>query len=93
MTEVRVPIQELRDRLEECLGRVRAGEVLVITEGGAPVARLSPPQRHPRLKERLHELRAEGEMAWGGGRFEPVLHPAELTGAGAVSALLIEDRG
>lgn len=93
MTEVKVPIQELRERLDECLGRVRAGEVILITEGGAPVARVSPARRHPRLDERLRQLKADGEVMWGGGRFAPVRQPAELTGDGAVSALLVEDRG
>ena len=40
MTEV--GIRELRARLSRWIGRVRAGEELVVTDRGAPVARLVP---------------------------------------------------
>ena len=38
-----VGIRELKNRLSQYLKRVRAGERLVVTERGKPVAIISPP--------------------------------------------------
>lgn len=42
LTLADIPVRELRGHLAEYLSRVRAGESLVITSHGEPVARLVP---------------------------------------------------
>src|SRR5688500_18828583 len=42
-TLARVGVRELRENLSVYLDRVKAGETLVVTEHGEPVARLAPP--------------------------------------------------
>ena len=37
-----VDVADLQHSLRECIERVRAGEQVIVTEGGRPVARLSP---------------------------------------------------
>lgn len=68
MTEI--PDEELREHLAEILGRVEAGEELVITIAGRPVAELHPvrprfvswaefeswPKADPRLLDDIREL-------------------------------------
>jgi prevent-host-death family protein len=49
---VEVGIRALRDRLSEFVGRVRAGEELVVTDRGRAVARLVPVD-HERAFDRL----------------------------------------
>jgi prevent-host-death family protein len=49
---VRVGVRELRAKLSHYLDRARAGEEIVITERGKPVARLSGPSRYDELVER-----------------------------------------
>jgi prevent-host-death family protein len=41
----RVGVRELRQNLSVYLDRVKAGETLVVTEHGEPVARLGPPPK------------------------------------------------
>jgi prevent-host-death family protein len=48
---VDVSITELRGNLKAMLERVKAGETLVITERGKPVARLGPPTGDDRLAD------------------------------------------
>ena len=43
----KVAVRELKDRLSEYLRRVEAGEELIVTSRGKPVARLLPPQAPP----------------------------------------------
>ncbi|WP_062383235.1 type II toxin-antitoxin system Phd/YefM family antitoxin [Demequina iriomotensis] len=37
-----IPISDLATRLDEALGAARAGEDVVLTEGGLPVAKIGP---------------------------------------------------
>jgi prevent-host-death family protein len=53
---VTVGIRELRGNLRAYLDRVRAGEEVVITERGRPVARLGP------ARSKLDQLIAEGRV-------------------------------
>lgn len=74
------PVKDLRTKFPTIEGWVRAGETVVITKNGRPVATLSgPPQAdRPNMAKRF------------GG---PVKQPHVLpTGQGAVD-LLLEDRG
>jgi prevent-host-death family protein len=45
-----IELTEARMHLDELLVRVKAGEEIVIADGGNPVAKLGPPDANPRLK-------------------------------------------
>jgi len=87
-----VSVRDLKNRLSEYLRRVRAGERIVVTERGRPVAevtaihrnRLSPEQRLRRLADR-------GEITLPRGRGLEDIEPARVRGR-PVSATLLEDR-
>lgn len=54
-------IAEVKARLSEYLARVRAGEEIVVTDRGRPVARLTPMGEHgPRGEGALEELSRAG---------------------------------
>jgi prevent-host-death family protein len=88
-----VSVRELKNRLSHYLRRVRAGDRIVVTDRGRPVAevkgvgreRLSP-------EERLRRLADRGEIALPRGRGLEDLEPARVRGR-RVSATLLEDRG
>lgn len=50
------PIAMLKARLSEYLKAVKAGEEVIVTEHGRPVARLSPIAENARAEARVHEL-------------------------------------
>jgi prevent-host-death family protein len=56
MPGARVSIGRLKARLSEYLGRVRAGEEVVITDRGRPVARLAPLAGEPAAETRVETL-------------------------------------
>ena len=60
MTEI--PDGELREHLTEILGRVEAGEELVVTVAGRPVAELHPVRRPVSLAEFLTWPKADRAM-------------------------------
>jgi len=60
-----VGVRELRDHLSRYLERVKAGEELIVTEHGRPIAHLVA----PRPRDRWEELVAQGLI-------RPALHPA-----------------
>ena len=54
----RVGVRELRQNLSVYLDRVKAGETLVVTEHGEPVARLGPPARLSIIEQMIADGRA-----------------------------------
>jgi prevent-host-death family protein len=54
----RVGVRELRQNLSVYLDRVKAGETLVVTEHGEPVARLAPPAKPSIIEQMIAEGRA-----------------------------------
>jgi len=50
---VKVGVRELRENLRSYLERVKAGDEVLVTERGTPVARLVAPESHEALRERL----------------------------------------
>ena len=60
----RVTVDELRDRLSEYLERVKAGEDVLVTDAGVPVARITPADGE---RERLLRMEREGEIVLGPG--------------------------
>jgi len=93
----RVAISELKAKLSEYLKAVRAGEEVIVTDRGKPVARLAPLSGPDGAEARLHMLVRTGQArppeAEGG--IEPdriaALRP-RVPGAGVVDALLEERR-
>ena len=58
LVEVEVGIRELRARLSHWIDRVQAGDEVIVTERGRPVARLSAVG----ARSRLEELIAQGRV-------------------------------
>jgi len=83
-------VRELKSSLSEHLRRVSAGESIVVTDRGKPVARLVPPD----LPEGIVRMMREGRLHWSGRKpdFSKV-RLARLNGPGkTISDLLIEER-
>jgi prevent-host-death family protein len=62
-----VGVRELREHLSRVLGDVRAGEAVVITSNGQPVARLEPLQAG--VPADVARLLATGRADWGGAHW------------------------
>ena len=60
MSEERVSVATLKARLSEYLRKARAGEAVVVTDRGTPVARLGPLEGETALHGRTEELAAAG---------------------------------
>jgi prevent-host-death family protein len=50
---VRVGVREFRENLRSYLDRIEAGDEVVITDRGKPIARMTEPESHEALRERL----------------------------------------
>jgi prevent-host-death family protein len=77
----RVGIRELRQDLSRYLRRVRAGERLVVTERGRPLAVLTPWADETNVLDRLI---ASGQLRRGDGRLlevAPVARPVSRDGS------------
>jgi prevent-host-death family protein len=74
MTEVTVGVRDLKAQLSEYLRHVKAGETVVITEHGRPIAQIMPVT--DTTEERIRRLVETGVILWNGERlppFEPVV--------------------
>jgi prevent-host-death family protein len=60
MSEASVSIAELKARLSQYVRRARAGEVVVVTDRGHPVARLGPLEGAVALEGHLAQLAGAG---------------------------------
>jgi prevent-host-death family protein len=92
-----VGIRELKDHLSDYLRRARAGEWIIVTDRGEPVAELSPPGASssrggasPALLALAHQGRATV-----GSANDPAVYPLlkRLLPAGRALDLLDEERG
>jgi prevent-host-death family protein len=50
---VRVGVREFRENLRAYLDRIEAGDEVVITDRGKPIARMTEPETHEALRARL----------------------------------------
>ena len=94
---VRAGIAELKSRLSRFLKITRAGEDVIITDRGRPVARLVPlDERSTDLSAHLQEMERRGEVRIGTGTAlvmaEDLPLPAVKSGFSAVQALVDERR-
>jgi prevent-host-death family protein len=82
-----VGVRELRQQASAVLRRVAAGESIVVTDHGHPVARIVPLRTSP-----LEQLVAEGRASAGEGDLVELLEelglPAEPAGVGLPSTAL-----
>lgn len=62
MADRRVSIGRLKARLSEYLSLARAGEVVIVTDRGTPVARLAPLEGATALEGRAAELERAGAI-------------------------------
>ncbi len=58
----RAPISDLKARLSRYLDMVRAGEEIIVTDRGKPIARIAPIDERLHLEGRLEELVRTGEV-------------------------------
>lgn len=86
---ITIGIRQAKSHLDEYLRKVRAGERVVITERGKPIAEITKPRGAG--DERLEAMVRDGEAIWGGGKPRGSKKPAKLKGA-SVSDAVIEDR-
>jgi antitoxin (DNA-binding transcriptional repressor) of toxin-antitoxin stability system len=85
----RIDVAELRQNLPDCLGRVKQGETLEVTEQGEPIARLSPPPTGNALDRWI----AEGKVIAPKRDLRDLPPPAEpVPGAISISEALEEQR-
>lgn len=90
MSEESIGIRRLRNTLSATLERVKAGEIVTVTDRNRPVAVIVPAPAQGSI-DRLRMLDKVGVLAWSGGK------PRGLAGAPAiegppVSDAVIEDR-
>ena len=90
MTEI--PIETLKERLDEYLERARQGERIFITEQGCPVAQLVPGEES-RVTQRAWELVRAGVAHWSGGKPQGSRQRPRLRGGKSASDIVLEDRG
>jgi prevent-host-death family protein len=84
---VEVGIRELRADLSRWIGRVRAGEEVVVTDRGRPVARIVPSTGHRKLDQLIAEGRVTpAKRPWTGPP------PKPIKTRGTVSDLVGEQR-
>jgi prevent-host-death family protein len=83
-------IRELRKDLSAYMRRVKAGEIIVITERGKPVGRIVPMKQATDTK--IDVLQQAGIIAWDGKKLKLVQPVGQLTGPKMVAELVSEDR-
>ena len=86
---ITVGIREIKNRLSEYLRRAKAGERVVVTERGRPVAVITSPGSV--ADERIEGMIRERQAVWGGGKPRGSRKPPKIKD-GAVADAVIEDR-
>ncbi len=82
-------MRELKSALSRCLKRVRAGETIVVTDRGQPIARIIPVG----IPEGIAKLMAEGRVTWSGRPFRPPKKLVRPRPGPPFSDYISEDRG
>ncbi len=90
MTLTTIGIRDLKTHLSSYVQEAKAGNVVIITERGQPVARLTPIR--PTVEQRLEELIEVGLLEWSGQRLAPFTPEVAARGDKTIAELLLEDR-
>ncbi len=87
-------VSELRARLSKYLERVKAGEEIVITRRGTPVARLAPISREKTSRIAMASLESRGLIRLGSGKLPKDFWriPKPEDPGGSVLEALLADR-
>lgn len=90
-----VGVRELKARLSEHLRRAQAGERLIVTDRGRPIATLGPPEESakPAHPGWLLQLAAEGRVTLPTGGKPLGMNPRVKSRGLPASQAVIEDRG
>ncbi len=88
-------VSKLKANLSEYLARVKAGEEVIVTERGKPIAKIVPLRRdQAEVPPHLLEMARAGLIRLGSGKFPKgfwkIPHPPDPTGA--VLKALLEER-
>ncbi len=90
MDGIRVGTRELKTNLSKYLRRVKAGEIIIVTEHGKEIGQIMPVARS--LEQRMQALVESGFLEWNGKKLE-AHEPIIVNRSGKlVSDLIIEDR-
>lgn len=90
MSEMMVGVRELKARLSEYMRRVKAGQIVIITEHGTPIGRIVPETQS--IEDRLQGLVESGLVAWSGKKVTPYTPVVVNRSEKLVSDLLVEMR-
>lgn len=85
-----VGIRELKTHLSRHLRRVRSGTRLLVTEHGRSIATINPVET-PAAVDWAHQLVAQGQAHWNGGKPAGARQPARIKGK-PVSSIVLEER-
>jgi prevent-host-death family protein len=91
MTEVRVGTRELKNKLSEYMRRVKAGQVITVTERGKTIGQIIPVKAS--TQERLQAVVEAGIAEWDGEKPKAYRPKAVNSSSRQVSDLVTEDRG
>jgi prevent-host-death family protein len=87
-------VSEIKARLSKYLTRVKAGEEVLITDRGTPIARLSPISRSRTMKDAMTSMEKRGLIRLGSGKlpkdFWKIPKPEDPEGL--ILRALLEDR-
>ena len=85
-----IGVRMLREQLSRVLAEVEAGESVVVTKAGQPVARIEP--AYPSVPSDVQRLLASGRAHWDGHPLEPLDAMPPAPGPN-VSDILLAQRG
>lgn len=90
MSEIRVGIRELKNKLSEYMHKVKSGETIFVTEHGKTIGQIIPVS--PTSEERIQSMVAAGQADWNGNKL-PVYRPKVINESDKLlSDLIVEDR-
>ncbi|MBI2838543.1 MAG: type II toxin-antitoxin system prevent-host-death family antitoxin [Acidobacteria bacterium] len=87
-------VAELKASLSHYLAKVRAGEEVLVTDRGTPIARIVPVPRSGKVAEHLRKMEKEGLIVIGRGGLPKGFwsHRRPSDAKGSVLAALIQER-
>ena len=90
MTELKVGTRELKNKLSEYLRRVKAGEIITVTEHGKSIGQIIPIK--PTLEEKIQTMVEAGQVEWNGLKLPDYKTNVENKSEKLLSELVIEER-